>query len=89
MKELVRQNFYVDDGLLSCPDEDGAIELVHRTKQALHEGGGLRLHKIASNSRKVLDSFESDDLASDFKDLADVGDAPLPMQRRLGLLWNT
>ena len=88
VKELVSQNFYVDDGLLSCPDEDGAIELVHRTKRALQEGGGLRLHKFASNSRKVLDSFESDDLASDFKDL-DLGDAPLPMQRSLGLLWNT
>ncbi|KAK3082830.1 hypothetical protein FSP39_006584 [Pinctada imbricata] len=88
VKELVTQNFYVDDGLFSCHDEDEAIGLVHRTKDALYEGGGLRLHKFASNNRQVLDSFKSDDLANDFKDL-DLGSDALPMQRSLGLLWNT
>lgn len=62
--------------------------MVHKTKRALYKGGGLRLHKFASNSRKVLDSFKSDDLANDFKDL-NLGRDTLPIQRSLCLLWNT
>ncbi|XP_060083210.1 uncharacterized protein LOC132562482 [Ylistrum balloti] len=88
VKDLVNNNFYVDDGLLSCVDEDEAIRVTHKTKQALQDGGNLRLHKFTSNSRKVLDSFEPNDLAKDLKDL-DLGIESLPIQRSLGLLWDT
>ncbi|XP_021372002.1 uncharacterized protein LOC110462387 [Mizuhopecten yessoensis] len=88
VKDLVNNNFYVDDGLLSCADEEEAIQVVHKAKQALHDGGNLRLHKFTSNSRKVLDSFDPNDLAKDLKDL-DLGVESLPIQRSLGLLWDT
>lgn len=88
VKELINNNFYVDDGLLSCNSEEEAISLVLRTKDALNEGGKLRLHKFASNSRTLLDSFPSEDLAKNLKDL-DLGTASLPLQRSLGLLWDT
>ncbi|XP_061169198.1 uncharacterized protein LOC133178524 [Saccostrea echinata] len=88
VKDLINNNFYVDDGLLSCFSEEEAISLVHRTKGALNEGGKLRLHKFASNSRTLLDSFPSSDLAKNLKDL-DLGAASLPLQRSLGLLWDT
>lgn len=88
VKDLVCNNFYVDDGLVSCATADQAIDLIHRTKQILHDGGNVRLHKFASNSRDVLDSFDQNDLAKCLKDL-DLGNTVLPMQRSLGLLWNT
>ena len=88
IRDLVCNNFYVDDGLLSSTTEEEAISLVHRTKKALQDGGNIRLHKFSSNSRKVLDSFVPDDLAKNLKNL-DFGSTTLPIQRSLGLLWNT
>lgn len=37
--DLVSNNFYVDDGLLSCPSEEVAADLMKRTQQALKERG--------------------------------------------------
>lgn len=88
VKELINNNFYVDDGLLSCNSEEEAISLVLRTKDALNEEGKLRLHKFASNSRTLLDSFPLEDLDKNLKDI-DLGTASLPLQRSLGLLWDT
>nr|XP_034315801.1 uncharacterized protein LOC117685500 [Crassostrea gigas] len=67
VRDLVCNNFYVDDGLLSCATEEEAISLVHRTKEALQDGGNIRLHKFCSNSRRVLDSFAPEDLAKNLK----------------------
>lgn len=47
----------------------------------------IHLHKIASNSNTVMESFPPEDLAKDLKDL-DLGADPLPVQRSLGLSWN-
>ncbi|XP_061166393.1 uncharacterized protein LOC133175314 [Saccostrea echinata] len=88
IRDLVCNNFYVDDGLLSSTTEEEAISLVHRTKKALQDGGNIRLHKFSSNSRKVLDSFAPYDLAKNLKNL-NFGSTNLPIQRSLGLLWNT
>ena len=59
---------------------------MQRTKMAL-EGGGLRLHKIASNSEEVLLGFPSEELAKGLKDL-DIQREDLPTQRSLGLQWD-
>ncbi|XP_052089785.1 uncharacterized protein LOC127726448 [Mytilus californianus] len=88
VKDFVSNDFYVDDGLTSCATPEGVIDLVQRTKKTLYENGRLRLHKVASNSRLVLEAFHSDDLAKNLKDL-DLGSADLPMQRSLGLSWDT
>lgn len=62
-----------------------AIDLLQRTKALLAESN-LRLHKIASNSTKVMEAFPLEERASDFKDL-ELGADPLPLQRSLGLSW--
>lgn len=87
VKEFVAKDFYVDDGLTSCPTVDRAVDLMKRTQQALDVNGNLRLHKIASNSKKVMGAFPSEDLAKDLAYL-DLSEADLPLQRSLGLSWN-
>eukprot|EP00079_Xenopus_tropicalis_P031344 XP_017945115.1 PREDICTED: uncharacterized protein LOC101732015 [Xenopus tropicalis] len=47
----------------------------------------LRLHKIASNSTTVMKAFQTDDHATEFKDLNLGIDNP-PIQRSLGLRWD-
>lgn len=84
-RHFVFRNFYVDDGLASMAKEDDAINLLWRTKALLAESN-LRLHKIASNSTKVMEAFPVEERASDSKDL-DLGADPLPLQRSLGLSW--
>ncbi|XP_048248047.1 uncharacterized protein LOC124126721 [Haliotis rufescens] len=87
VKWFVENDFYVDDGLLSVPTEEKAIDLIQRTQSALQHGGNIRLHKIASNSRTVLAAFDAEDLAKDIKDL-DFNTTTPPPQRSLGLSWD-
>jgi hypothetical protein len=42
-REFVEKDFYVDDGLKSVPDHEGAIDLLHRTKTMLADAN-LCLH---------------------------------------------
>lgn len=56
VKHFIFRNFYVDDGLASVAKEDDAIDLLWQTKALLAESN-LRLHKIASNSTKVMEAF--------------------------------
>lgn len=85
VKDFVYRNFYVDDGLISVSKEVDAIDLLQRTRALLAESN-LRLHKIASNSTKVMEAFPPEERASDFKDL-DLRADPLPSQRSLGVSW--
>ncbi len=55
-KDFVFRNFYVDNGLPSVSKEVEAIDLLQCTK-ALLAKSNLRLHKIASNSAKVMEAF--------------------------------
>ncbi|XP_033753059.1 uncharacterized protein LOC117336558 [Pecten maximus] len=87
IKSFVTKNFYVDDRLLSTSSAHKAVDLMKRTQTALWDGGRLRLHKIASNSKVVLAEFPPDDLAKGIKDLDLSIDTP-PTQRSLGLSWN-
>ena len=43
-----------------CPEEVEAIDLLQRTKVLLAESN-LRLHKIASNSAKVMEAFPEEE----------------------------
>ncbi|XP_061170421.1 uncharacterized protein LOC133179742 [Saccostrea echinata] len=87
VKLFVERDFYVDDGLTSLCEEVSAVDLIKRTQQALLNEGNLRLHKIVSNSRAVMNSFESRDLAKGLEDV-DIGAEELPVQRSLGICWN-
>lgn len=68
--QVVKQNFYVDDCLLSLCSEEEAIQIV-KALTALCKKGGFVLEKWVSNSRAVLQTV--------------LPTAP-PMERALGLL---
>lgn len=85
-REFVHRNFYVDDGITSCPTAEAAVDLVSRT-QAMLATCNLRLHKIASNNIKVMEHFPAADRAKDVQDL-DLSSDPIPVQRSLGLCWD-
>ncbi|VDI62278.1 Hypothetical predicted protein [Mytilus galloprovincialis] len=38
IQDFVYNNFYVDDGLMSCPDVESAVDLMKRTQKALVDG---------------------------------------------------
>ncbi|XP_061170284.1 uncharacterized protein LOC133179579 [Saccostrea echinata] len=86
IKEFIKNDFYVDDGLRSCPSSQEAINLISKTQDAMKMHGGLRLHKFASNSKAVMDAFEPGDLAKGIVDMDFEKDTPT--QRSLGLLWD-
>ncbi|CAC5415473.1 unnamed protein product [Mytilus coruscus] len=84
---FVTRNFYVDDGLMSCPTKEDVVKLMKDTKQALAKYGNLRLHKFAANCAEVMSAFQASDLASNLKDLDLEADSK-PLQRSLGLSWD-
>ncbi|VDI67426.1 Hypothetical predicted protein [Mytilus galloprovincialis] len=84
---FVTRDFYVDDGLTSCPTKEEAVKLMKDTQQALAKYGNLRLHKFASNCAEVMSAFHASDLASNLKDL-DLESDSKPLQRSLGLSWD-
>ena len=67
IKKFVFNHFYVDDGLISVPTVDEAVDILKRTQMALLVHGNLRLHKFASSSKEVMAEFPSDDLTKDLK----------------------
>ena len=87
VQDFVNHDFYVDDGLISVHNDEVATDLIRRTQAALFDGGKLRLHKVASNSRNVLASLPPDDLAKGLKDINLVKDLA-PLQNSLGLIWD-
>ncbi|CAE1264215.1 unnamed protein product [Acanthosepion pharaonis] len=54
--QYVHRDFYVDDGLKSVSTVGEAISLLKETRNVLAPSN-LRLHKIASNKKEVLDAF--------------------------------
>lgn len=84
--KFVERDFYVDDGLKSLPSEAAAIDLLKRTQTALARFN-LKRHKIASNSKEVMDTFPLDDWASNIRDM-DLSKVAVPVQCTLGVSWN-
>ena len=82
---FIRRNFYVDDGLKYVATVPEAIELI-RASQAICDKAGLRLHKIDSNKKEVLEAIPVEDHAKENKDLNLAVD-PLPIERALGVMW--
>ncbi|XP_062610035.1 uncharacterized protein LOC134271839 [Saccostrea cucullata] len=89
VNDFVLKNFYVDDGLVSAPSREKVLDLVLRTKTALHDMGKIRLHKIASNDWEILNSFCEEDLNKNLKDIQfGENTSVLPIQHSLGLSWD-
>ena len=89
VKDFVTRNFYVDDGVVSLPEKDAAIDLLRRTKDILQSEAGIRLHKFVSNDRDIMLAFPLQDLAKDLQsvDLRDSSRS-LPMKSSLGIDWD-
>ena len=77
--------FYVDDGLKSVPTVEKAVALIKASK-GICAKAGLKLHKIMSNSRKVLERVPLEERAHGVKEL-DLDVDPLPLERALGVMW--
>lgn len=86
VNDFVNKKFYVDDGLVSLPESNDAINLMKRTQSWL-KTANLRLHKIASNSKEVMRIFLEEDLQSGLKSL-NLDEEQLPTNQSLGLLWD-
>ena len=82
---FIRKNFYVDNGLKSVATVPEAIELI-RASQAICDKAGLRLHKIISNKKEVLEAIPVEDHAKEIKELNLAVD-PLPIERALDVMW--
>ena len=83
---FIKNNFYLDDGLISVESVDTAIKLV-REAQTVCANGSLHLHKFISNSRDVLESIPDSERASGVQDV-DLNHDELPVQTVLGVKWS-
>lgn len=81
----VEKNFYMDDFLKSVCDETTA-ERMFREMISLLARGRFRLTKWISSSREVLSQIPPQEKASPSVDL---NFDELPIERTLGLKWNT
>jgi hypothetical protein len=85
---FIRHSFYVDDGVTSLPTTEQAISLISSAQEMCRKGG-LRLHKVTSNSEAVLNSVPIEDRAVTSHDLpTQAHDASgIPIERALGVHW--
>ena len=65
---FIINDFYVDDGLKSVPSEGEAISLI-KASQGICAKAGLRLHKIVSNKKEVLEAIPEEDRAKGLREI--------------------
>ena len=65
-QEYIMKSFYVDDGMNSDCDIKTAVDTLTNARELL-SGYNLRLHKIMSNKREVLEAFPASEVAVDLK----------------------
>jgi hypothetical protein len=53
----------------------------------LKSEGNIKLHKIASNHKEVMQAFPSEDLSNDLVNL-ELSNQSLPVQHSLGVRWS-
>ncbi|VDP85303.1 unnamed protein product [Echinostoma caproni] len=78
----LKENFYVDDCLVSVDSEAIAVRLVDQLRTLLKHG--FRLHKWVNNNKAVLQIIPSSDGAAK---LVNLGLTDPEIQRILGLCW--
>ena len=86
--EFVRNDFYVDDGLISLPSEEKMLCLIESSR-AICAKGGLRLHKFLSNNEEVMKAIPESERAKSWKPVVGVSECPnaLSVERALGVIW--
>lgn len=83
---FISKNFYVDDGLMSLATESQAITLFNNS-QKLCARANIRLHKVNSNSKIVMQAIAPEDRAANICSL-DLSAEELPIDRTLGVRWD-
>lgn len=83
-RECLQMNVYIDDGLGCANSPDEAIQILSEARKALSKFN-IRIHKILSNSPKVLAAFPASKRAPNL-DLMNFGD--VPTQYALGIAWD-
>ena len=82
VRNVVRDAFYVDDLLISLPNFDNALEVMHGVKDVLH-CGGFNLTKFVANDDQLINEVAEIDRAVEVKELN------LESQSKvLGVKWN-
>ena len=81
---FISDNFYVDDGLGSARSTQKAIDTLVGARSILSKYH-IRLHKIISNDKNVMNAFPDSELAEPITEVS-FGDKHL--HRTLGLAWN-
>lgn len=82
---FITNDFYVDDGLRSFQTAEEAVQLIEKAR-SICQKGNLRLHKLVSNSREVMESIPKSEHAKEIKNL-DLNFDDLPIERALGIEW--
>lgn len=83
-RSFVQRNFYVDDGLGCANTPEEAVAVLGEVKSALSTFG-IRLHKIVSSSRRVVESFPTSERA---EELSEIDFESSSMHRTLGVSWS-
>ena len=81
---FVRNNFYVDDGLISVSSVKEAIDLL-RNSRDLCARAELKLHEVVSNKLEVLECLPESDRATSKS--FNIRTDSLPLERALGVVW--
>ncbi|XP_071944680.1 uncharacterized protein [Antedon mediterranea] len=84
--EIVNENFYVDDALISVSTEEEGVRVI-KNLTALLSMGGFKLTKWIANSSEILRHVPVEDRATTVKEL-DLEGATLPSEKALGMKWN-
>ena len=85
--EVVKDDFYIDDILKSTETMNSAIDLIRKVKR-MCSAGCFGFTKFNSNDCEVISSSPKDDQAPNIKNV-DVNYDGLPIERALGMHWNT
>ena len=85
--DVLRRDFYVEDGLTFVRSVDEAVDLIESVKE-MCKRGGFNLHKFSSNSKQVLQQLPQEDRTELIKNL-DLGHDTLPTECAIGLQWCT
>lgn len=77
-REFITRNFYVDDALGSASSVEEAVATLQGAREILSKYK-IRLHKIVSNKREMIEKFPKSELSSD---------ALSAVHKTLGLEWD-
>ena len=82
--KFIQENFYVDDGLLSVESSEEAIKVINDAREICSRGN-LRLHKVLSNKKDVINALPESEVAASANAKLKIGDTSV--EQALGIQW--